>query len=79
MVINPVYPHHRVDAPASFIHSTIIDMCHWSINSLNGGEYKGNRILSADRYPRSSWFMGFAFPCYLILYPAGRVRNVSAR
>jgi CubicO group peptidase (beta-lactamase class C family) len=51
MVVNPVYPYHRADAPASFLHSTTIDMCHWSITSLNGGEYNGNRILSADRYP----------------------------
>jgi CubicO group peptidase (beta-lactamase class C family) len=51
MTINPVYPYHRADAPASFLHSTVLDMCHWSITSLNGGVYKGNRILSADKYP----------------------------
>jgi CubicO group peptidase (beta-lactamase class C family) len=51
MVANPVYPYHRADAPASFLHSTVIDMCHWSITSLNGGKYNGNRILSADKYP----------------------------
>lgn len=51
MVVNPVYPYHRADAPASFLHSTVMDMCHWSITSLNGGEYRGKRILSADRYP----------------------------
>ena len=51
MVVNPVYPYHRADAPASFLHSTVIDMCHWSITSLNGGMYKGDRILSADKYP----------------------------
>ncbi len=51
MVVNPVYPYHRADAPASFLHSTVIDMCHWSITNLNGGEYNRNRILSADKYP----------------------------
>jgi CubicO group peptidase (beta-lactamase class C family) len=51
MVVNPVYPYHRADAPASFLHSTVSDMCHWSITSLNGGVYNGNRILSADKYP----------------------------
>ena len=51
MMVNPVYPYHRADAPASFLHSTVIDMCHWSITSLNGGVFNGNRILSADQYP----------------------------
>ena len=51
MVVNPVYPYHRADAPASFLHSTVIDMCHWSITSLNGGVYNGNRLLTADKYP----------------------------
>lgn len=51
MLVNPIYPYHRADAPASFLHSNVIDMCHWSITSLNGGECNGNRILSADAYP----------------------------
>ena len=51
MVVNPVYPYHRAGAPASFLHSTVIDMCHRIITSLNGGESPGKRILSADKYP----------------------------
>ena len=51
MVVNPVYPYHRAGAPASFLHSTAIDMCHRIITSLNGGESPGKRILSADKYP----------------------------
>jgi CubicO group peptidase (beta-lactamase class C family) len=51
MMVNPVYPYHRADAPASFLHSTVVDMCNWSIVCLNGGEYKGRRILSPDKYP----------------------------
>lgn len=51
MIVNPVYPYHRADAPASFLHSTVIDMSHWSITSLSGGLFNGNRILSADKYP----------------------------
>jgi CubicO group peptidase (beta-lactamase class C family) len=50
MVVNPVYPYHRADAPASFLHTTVIDMCHWSITSLNGGVYNGERILAAEKY-----------------------------
>ena len=34
MVVNPIYPYHRADAPASFLHSTVLDMCHWGINCL---------------------------------------------
>lgn len=51
MVVNLVYPYHRADAPSSFLHSTVIDMCHWSITSLNGGAYNRSRIISADKYP----------------------------
>ena len=51
MMVNTVYPYHRADAPASFLHSTVVDMCHWSITSLNSGVFNGNRILSADNYP----------------------------
>ncbi len=51
MVVNPIYPYHRADAPASFLHSTVIDMCHWSITSLNSGVYQGKRLLSSDKYP----------------------------
>lgn len=34
MVVNPIYPYHRADAPASFLHSTVLDMCHWGITCL---------------------------------------------
>jgi CubicO group peptidase (beta-lactamase class C family) len=34
MAVNPIYPYHRADAPASFLHSTILDMCHWGITCL---------------------------------------------
>jgi CubicO group peptidase (beta-lactamase class C family) len=51
MIVNPVYPYHRADAPASFLHSTVVDMCHWSITCLNEGAYQGRRILSSEKYP----------------------------
>lgn len=50
MVVNPVYPYHRADAPASFLHTTVVDMCHWSIASLNRGTIHGKQILSPTSY-----------------------------
>lgn len=29
MIVNPIYPYHRADAPASFLHSSVVEMCHW--------------------------------------------------
>ena len=46
MIINPIYPYHRADAPASFLHSSIEDVCHWAIGSLNKGIYQQERFLS---------------------------------
>jgi CubicO group peptidase (beta-lactamase class C family) len=46
MIVNPSYPYHRADAPASFLHTTVVDMCHWGIACLNGGVYDGQRFLS---------------------------------
>jgi len=50
MTVNPIYPYHRADAPASFLHSTIVDMCHWCITCLNGGVYNDQRILTPASY-----------------------------
>ena len=50
MIVNPVYPYHRADAPASFLHSTVVDMCHWCITCLNQGCYNGQRILTPASY-----------------------------
>jgi hypothetical protein len=50
MRVNPIYPYHRADAPASFLHTTIVDMCHWSITCLDQGNYLGQRILSPNSY-----------------------------
>jgi len=48
--VNPLYPYHRADAPASFLHSTISDMCHWGITALNGCNNNGRRLLSPASY-----------------------------
>jgi CubicO group peptidase (beta-lactamase class C family) len=50
MIVNPVYPYHRADAPASFLHSTVEEMCHWGITCLNRGVFNGSRILSPASY-----------------------------
>jgi CubicO group peptidase (beta-lactamase class C family) len=50
MKVNPSYPYHRADAPASYLHSTVVDMCHWSITSLKRGNYLGQSILSKAGY-----------------------------
>jgi len=50
MRVNPVYPYHRADAPASFLHSTTLDMCHWGITCLGRGNHLGRRILSPAAY-----------------------------
>jgi len=50
MKVNPVYPYHRADAPASFLHATVTDMCRWCTASLNRGICAGRRFLSSDRY-----------------------------
>lgn len=47
---NPSYPYHRADAPASFLHATVVDMCHWGIACLNRGSYLGQRLLSPASY-----------------------------
>jgi hypothetical protein len=48
--VNPIYPYHRADAPASFLHSTVVDMCQWAITCLQRGNGPGQRILSPAGY-----------------------------
>jgi CubicO group peptidase (beta-lactamase class C family) len=50
MIVNPIYPYHRADAAASFLHSTVIDMCHWAITCLACGVFNSQRILSQVSY-----------------------------
>ncbi len=50
MIVNPVYPYHRADAPASFLHSTLVEMCQWAITCLAGGAFNGQRILTPASY-----------------------------
>lgn len=50
MIVNPVYPYHRADAPASFLHSSVVEMCHWAITGLHRGRYQGQRLLTPASY-----------------------------
>ena len=50
MIVNPIYPYHRADAPASFLYSSVAEMCHWAITSLERGIYQGQRILTPASY-----------------------------
>ena len=50
MIVHPNYPYHRADAPASFLHSTVIDMCHWSLTCLNHGSFNEQQILTPASY-----------------------------
>jgi CubicO group peptidase (beta-lactamase class C family) len=48
----PVHPYHRAAAPASFLHSTIPDMCHWAMISLKRGSFGEKSILSPTSYDK---------------------------
>ena len=50
MIVNPIYPYHRADAPASFLHTSVVEMCNWAIASLNRGRYKEQHILTPASY-----------------------------
>lgn len=46
ITVNPVPAYHRADAPASFLHASVEDMCAWAITLLNGGVHHGRQLLS---------------------------------
>jgi CubicO group peptidase (beta-lactamase class C family) len=52
MIVNPIYPYHRADAPASFLHANLLEMCHWSITCLKHGVFTPSspRLLSPESY-----------------------------
>jgi CubicO group peptidase (beta-lactamase class C family) len=50
MSVNPICPYHRADAPASFLYTTVVEMCHWALTSLNRGSFRGQRILLPSSY-----------------------------
>lgn len=50
MIVNPIYPYHRADAPASFLHSTVAEMCRWGMACLNDSIYHTRRLLTPASY-----------------------------
>jgi CubicO group peptidase (beta-lactamase class C family) len=50
MVVNPVYPYHRADAPASFLHTSVVDMCHWCLACLSQGKHTPQPLLTPESY-----------------------------
>jgi len=50
MIVSPSYPYHRADAPASFLHATVLDMCHWGLTCLERGRHSGHSLLSPASY-----------------------------
>jgi CubicO group peptidase (beta-lactamase class C family) len=50
MKVNPSSYYHRADSPASNLHTTVVDLCHWGITALNRGSYHGQSILSSAGY-----------------------------
>ena len=46
MGVSPLYPYTRLDAPASFMHTNVIEMCHWIMTCLNCGSFEGRSVLS---------------------------------
>jgi CubicO group peptidase (beta-lactamase class C family) len=46
VIISPIFPYNRSQAPSSCLHSNVEDMSRWLIAHLNGGELAGTRILS---------------------------------
>lgn len=53
MIVRPTYPYHRADAPASFLHSSAIDMCWWCIAGLSRG--RGERPLLSPSAWETMW------------------------
>jgi CubicO group peptidase (beta-lactamase class C family) len=48
---SPIYPYQRADAPASFLHITVEDMCRWCMACLRRGNvHQGRRILLPASY-----------------------------
>jgi CubicO group peptidase (beta-lactamase class C family) len=45
MIISPVYPYHRADAPGNGLHSSLTELCRWAILCLNRGSFQGQRVL----------------------------------
>lgn len=52
MIVNPIYPYHRADVPASFLHSSVLEMCNFAIASLKGASGAIPGLLSPATYEK---------------------------
>jgi CubicO group peptidase (beta-lactamase class C family) len=52
MQVNPIYPYHRADVPASFLHSSVLEMCNFAITSLKGASGETPSLLSPATYQK---------------------------
>jgi len=50
MIVNPIYPYHRADVPASFLHSSVLEMCNFAITCLKGAAGEVPGFLSPATY-----------------------------
>jgi len=48
--VSEVYPYNRRHAPSSCLNASIREMCNWAQANMNGGAYKGKRILEKSSY-----------------------------
>jgi CubicO group peptidase (beta-lactamase class C family) len=51
-IVSPVYPYSRKSGASSNLHTSIEDMCAFSLTLLNGGSYDDTRILEASTIER---------------------------
>jgi CubicO group peptidase (beta-lactamase class C family)/predicted ester cyclase len=50
VMVSPVYPYSRHDAPADALHVSCEDLAKWALTALNRGELNGARILQPASY-----------------------------
>ena len=50
VMVSPVFPYTRSDAPADALHVTCEDLAKWALVSLQRGEIDGTRILTPESY-----------------------------
>ena len=43
-----VYPYNRAHGPCSSLHSSVVELSHWAIATMNRGELDGRRILPSE-------------------------------
>ncbi|WP_316805429.1 serine hydrolase domain-containing protein [Pedobacter nototheniae] len=44
--VSAIYPYNRMHAPSSTLNSSVVDLSHWAIANMYGGQYKNKQIIS---------------------------------